>query len=280
MTLARKSEWWRSAVIYEIAPLSFQDTNGDGKGDLPGIENRLDYLTWLGIDAVWLTPFFPSPMLDFGYDIADYCAVDPIFGTLEDFERLLEALHSRGIKLVLDFVPNHTSEKHAWFADSRSSRTSAKRDWYVWADPSPNGGPPNNWLSRFGGSAWQWDDKTAQYYYHSFLIEQPDLNWRNPQVRSTMADVLRFWMRRGVDGFRFDASAVLAEDALLRDDPVDPEANDNTPPPQRLRRVFSDDRPEFSPIHPRTPAGDRRIRRSGVVRRSSGQDRPHRPLLR
>ena len=244
MTLARKSEWWRSAVIYEIAPLSFQDTNADGKGDLPGIENRLDYLTWLGIDAVWLTPFFPSPMLDFGYDIADYCAVDPIFGTLEDFERLLEALHSRGIKLVLDFVPNHTSEKHAWFADSRSSRTSAKRDWYVWADPSPNGGPPNNWLSRFGGSAWQWDDKTAQYYYHSFLIEQPDLNWRNPQVRSTMADVLRFWMRRGVDGFRFDASAVLAEDVLLRDDPVDPDANDNTPPPQRLRRVFSDDRPE------------------------------------
>jgi alpha-glucosidase len=244
VALAKRSEWWRGAVIYEIAPLSFQDTNGDGKGDLQGIESRIDYLTWLGIDAVWLTPFFLSPMLDFGYDIADYCAVDPIFGSLEDFDRLLERLHARGIKLVLDFVPNHTSEKHAWFSDSRSSRSSPKRDWYVWADPSRNGGPPNNWLSRFGGSAWQWDENTEQYYYHSFLLEQPDLNWRNPQVRSTMADVLRFWMRRGVDGFRFDASAVLAEDELLRDDPVDPDANENTPPPQRLMRVFSDDRPE------------------------------------
>jgi alpha-glucosidase len=238
------SEWWRSAVIYEIAPISFQDTNGDSKGDLKGIESRIDYLEWLGIDAVWLTPFFPSPMLDFGYDIADYCAVNPIFGSLEDFDRLLEKLHSRNIKLILDFVPNHTSDKHAWFADSRSSRASAKRDWYVWADPSPNGGPPNNWLSRFGGSAWQWDENTGQYYYHAFLLEQPDLNWRNPEVRAAMADVLRFWMRRGVDGFRLDASAVLAEDALLRDDPVDPDADENTPPPQRLMRVFSDDRPD------------------------------------
>ena len=244
MALREMSEWWRSAVIYEIAPISFQDTNGDGKGDLKGIESRIDYLEWLGIDAVWLTPFFPSPMLDFGYDIADYCAVNPIFGSLEDFDRLLEKLHSRNIKLILDFVPNHTSDKHAWFADSRSSRASAKRDWYVWADPSPNGGPPNNWLSRFGGSAWQWDENTGQYYYHAFLLEQPDLNWRNPEVRAAMADVLRFWMRRGVDGFRLDASAVLAEDALLRDDPVEPDADENTPPPQRLMRVFSDDRPD------------------------------------
>jgi alpha-glucosidase len=244
VSLQRKSEWWRSAVIYEIAPLSFQDTNDDGKGDLKGIESRIDYLSWLGIDAVWLTPFFPSPMLDFGYDITDYCAVDPVFGSLEDFHRLVEILHARNIRLLLDFVPNHTSDKHAWFADSRSSRTSAKRDWYVWADPSPDGRPPNNWLSRFGGSAWQWDEATEQYYYHSFLLEQPDLNWRNAEVRAAMADVLRFWMRRGVDGFRVDASAVLAEDALLRDDPIDPDADESTPPPQRLMRVFSDDRPE------------------------------------
>ncbi|MFL6818386.1 MAG: alpha-amylase family glycosyl hydrolase [Bradyrhizobium sp.] len=244
VALAEKSEWWRGAVIYEIAPISFQDTNGDGKGDLPGIESRMDYLSWLGVDAVWLTPFYPSPMLDFGYDISDYCAVDPIFGTLGDFDHLVQRLHARDIKVVLDFVPNHTSEKHPWFAESRSSRNSAKRDWYVWADPSTTGGPPNNWLSRFGGSAWQWDDSSGQYYYHSFLLEQPDLNWRNPQVRSAMADVLRFWMRRGVNGFRFDASAVLAEDALLRDDPESPDADENTPPPQRLMRVFSDDRPE------------------------------------
>jgi len=240
----RKREWWRSAVIYEIAPISFQDTSGNGKGDLKGIGARLDYLEWLGIDAVWLTPFFTSPMLDFGYDITDYCAVDPMFGSLDDFDRLVERLHERDIKLLLDFVPNHTSDQHAWFKDSRSSRTSPRRDWYVWVDPAPNGGPPNNWLSRFGGSAWQWDQATEQYYYHSFLREQPDLNWRNPEVRSAMADVLRFWMRRGVDGFRVDASAVLAEDALLRDDPTDPEADETTPPPQRLMRVFSDDRPE------------------------------------
>ena len=237
-------EWWRNAVVYEIVTLSFQDTNGDGKGDLKGIESRIDYLEWLGIDAVWLTPFFSSPMLDLGYDIADYCAVDPIFGSLDDFDRLVEKLHHRDIRVILDFVPNHTSDQHSWFVDSRSSRASAKRDWYVWADASVNGGPPNNWLSRFGGSAWQWDDATGQYYYHSFLRQQPDLNWRNPEVRAAMADVLRFWMRRGVDGFRVDASAVLAEDALLRDDPIDPEADEATPPPQRLKRVFSDDRPE------------------------------------
>jgi len=169
-------------------------------------------------------------MLDLGYDIADYCAVDPIFGSLDDFDRLVEKLHQRDIRVILDFVPNHTSDQHAWFVDSRSSRASAKRDWYVWADASVNGGPPNNWLSRFGGSAWQWDDATGQYYYHSFLRQQPDLNWRNPEVRAAMADVLRFWMRRGVDGFRVDASAVLAEDALLRDDPIDPEADEATPP--------------------------------------------------
>jgi alpha-glucosidase len=242
--LIRHPNWWRSAVIYEIAPVSFQDTDGDGMGDLRGIERRIDYLEWLRIDAVWLTPFYPSPMLDFGYDISDYCDVDPRFGNVQDFDRLLERLHRSNIKVILDFVPNHTSEQHPWFMESRSCRANSKRKWYIWADPSPDGGPPNNWLSRFGGSAWRWEPITEQYYYHSFLQEQPDLNWHHPDVRAAMGEVLRFWLRRGVDGFRLDASAVLAEDHLLRDDPVDPEADHTTPPPQRLKRIFSDDRPE------------------------------------
>jgi alpha-glucosidase len=236
--------WWQRAVIYQIAPLSFQDSNGDGKGDLNGILQRIDYLAWIGVDAVWLCPIYPSPMLDFGYDIADFCAVGAQFGSLADFDRLLEALHSRGIRLLLDFVPNHTSDQHPWFKDSRSSPQSPKRDWYLWVDPAPDGGPPNNWLSRFGGSAWKWDSASGQYYYHAFLPQQPDLNWRNPQLRAAMADVLRFWLRRGVDGFRVDASAVLAEDELLRDDPPNPSYNNSVPPPERLSRVFSDNRPE------------------------------------
>jgi alpha-glucosidase len=237
--------WWQSAVIYQIAPMSFQDSNGDGKGDLPGIIARLPYLEWLGVDAVWLCPIYPSPMRDFGYDISDYCDVDPLFGTMADFDELIAKLHARGIKLLLDFVPNHTSSEHPWFVESRSSRSSPKRDWYVWADPDRNGGPPNNWLSRFGGSAWEWDHPSRQYYYHAFLPEQPDLNWRNQAVRAALADVLRFWLARGVDGFRVDASAVLIEDDLLRDDPPDPEYDPKAaPPPQRLTRVFTDDRPE------------------------------------
>jgi len=241
---AETLKWWQRAVIYEIAPISFQDSNGDGKGDLPGLIQRIDHLTWLGVDAVWLTPVYTSPMLDFGYDITDFCAIDPLFGTLENFDQFVRLLHARGIRLILDFVANHTSDSHSWFAESRSSRSNPKRDWYVWADPAPDGGPPNNWLSRFGGSAWEWETKTRQYYYHAFLREQPDLNWRNPEVRLAMADVLRFWMRRGVDGFRVDASAVLAEDELLRDDPPDPDADEKTPPPQRLKRIFTDDRRE------------------------------------
>jgi alpha-glucosidase len=239
-----RPSWWQRAVIYQIAPLSFQDSNGDGKGDLNGVLQRIDYLAWLRVDAVWLCPFYPSPMLDFGYDIADFCAVGPQFGSLADFDRLLEALHGRGIRVLLDFVPNHTSDQHPWFKDSRSSPHSPKRDWYLWADPAPNGGPPNNWLSRFGGSAWEWDAASGQYYYHAFLPQQPDLNWRNPQLRAAMADVLRFWLRRGVDGFRVDASAVLAEDELLRDDPPNPSYNNSVPPPERFSRVFSDNRPE------------------------------------
>src|SRR3954463_14272932 len=193
-------QWWRRAVIYEVAAISFLDTDGDGRGDLRGLIQKLDYIDWLGADVVWLTPVYPSPMLDFGYDISDFCSIDPRYGALSDFDHLVEQLHARGIKILLDFVPNHTSDQHPWFIESRSSRTNDKRDWFVWADPATNGGPPNNWLSRFGGSAWEWDHGTSQYYYHSFLTEQPDLNWRNPQVRAAMTDVLRFWMKRGVDG--------------------------------------------------------------------------------
>jgi alpha-glucosidase len=236
--------WWRDAVIYEIAAISFQDSNGDGYGDLPGLLQRIDYLKWLGVGAVWLTPIYTSPNQDFGYDISDFCAVDPRYGTMEDFEHVRDALHANGIKLILDFVPNHTSDQHAWFLESRTSRDNPKADWYVWAEAGPNGGPPNNWLSRFGGSAWEWCEARRQFYYHSFLTSQPDLNWRNEQVRQAMADTMRFWLDRGVDGFRVDASAVLIKDNLLRDNPADPEADDNTPPPQKYTPVFTDDRPE------------------------------------
>jgi alpha-glucosidase len=237
-------KWWQRAVVYEIAPISFQDSNGDGKGDLEGLLRRIDYLQWLGIDVVWLTPPYSSPFADFGYDIVDFCAIDPMYGTMDQFDRVVERLHAAGIRLILDFVPNHTSDRHPWFQESRSSRNSPRRDWYFWADAAANGGPPNNWLSRFGGSAWTWDGATGQYYYHAFLEEQPDLNWRNPAVRTAMADVLRFWLRRGVDGFRVDAAAVLIEDDLLRDDPPDPAATEKMPPPQRLKRIFTDDLPE------------------------------------
>jgi len=240
----RENAWWKRAVFYQIAVQSFQDSDGDGKGDLRGLIGRLDYLSWLGVDALWLTPIYRSPMRDFGYDIADFCSVDPRFGSFKDFDELVAALHARDMRIILDFVPNHTSDEHPWFAESRSSRSNPNRDWYVWADPAENGGPPNNWLSRFGGSAWEWDEATGQYFYHAFLKEQPDLNWRNPAVRAAMADVLRFWLRRGVDGFRVDACAVLAEDELLRDDPPNPEYDESVPPPQRLQRIFTDDRRE------------------------------------
>ncbi|AKJ27409.1 alpha-amylase family glycosyl hydrolase [Caldimonas brevitalea] len=236
--------WWQHHAIYQIYPLSFQDDDGDGRGDLRGIEARLDHLQWLGVGAVWLGPVFRSPMADFGYDIEDHTAIDPVFGSLRDFDRLLQALHARGLRLILDFVPNHTSDRHPWFVESRSSRHSLKRDWYLWADAAPGGGPPNNWLSRFGGSAWAWDAGSGQYYYHAFLEAQPDLNWRHPAVRAAMADVMRFWLRRGVDGFRVDAAAVLAEDRCLRDDPPQDEADTQIPPPERLQRVYTNYRPE------------------------------------
>jgi alpha-glucosidase len=236
--------WWQDAVIYEIAPISFQDSDADGKGDLPGLLSRVDHLRWLGIDAVWLTPVYTSPFRDFGYDISDFCAIDPCFGSLAVFDRLVAWLHESGIRLILDLVPNHTSADHDWFKESAASRDNAKADWFLWADPADNGGPPNNWVSRFGGSAWEWNEVREQYYYHSFLVEQPDLNWRSPAVRDAIAGVMRFWLARGVDGFRVDASAVLIKDRLLRDNPPDPEAGQDKPPPQRQLPVFTDDRPE------------------------------------
>src|SRR5690348_7715642 len=173
----QKLTWWQHGIIYEIYPRSFQDSNGDGIGDLDGILQRLDYLVWLGVDAIWISPIYPSPMADFGYDVADYCGIDPIFGTMEDFDRLLAEVHSRGLKMILDFVPNHTSDQHPWFLESKRSRTSPKRDWYIWRDPAPGGGRPNNWLSNFGGPAWRFNEGTGQYYFHAFLAQQPDLNW-------------------------------------------------------------------------------------------------------
>src|SRR4051812_47584551 len=211
--------WWRDAVVYQIYPRSFQDSNGDGVGDLPGIASRLDHLVDLGVDALWLSPIYPSPMADFGYDVADYTAVDPLFGTLDDFGRLVQAAHARGLKVILDFVPNHTSDQHPWFRESRRSLDAPKRDWYLWRDPAPGGGPPNNWLSCFGGSAWQYDERTSQYYYHAFLAGQPDLNWRNRRVVEAMLGVLRFWLERGVDGFRVDVLWHLVKDPKFPDNP-------------------------------------------------------------
>jgi len=218
--------WWKHGVIYQIYPRSYQDSNGDGIGDLAGIIERLDYLNGapdsLGIDAIWLSPTYPSPMADFGYDVADYEDVHPDFGTLATMDRLIEEAHKRGIRVVLDFVPNHTSSEHRWFIESRSSVESPKRDWYIWRDPKPEGSPPNNWIAQFGGPAWEWDQKTQQYYLHSFLIGQPDLNWRNPEVERAMHNVLRFWMDRGVDGFRIDVMDRILKDPELRDNPPNP----------------------------------------------------------
>ena len=204
--------WWEAAVVYQVYPRSFQDSDGDGVGDLPGIIARLDHLEWLGIDAVWLSPVFRSPMHDYGYDVADHRDIDPLFGTLADADRLIADAHGRGIRVILDFVPNHTSSAHPWFVDARSSRTSHHRDWYVWRDPAPGGGPPNDLRSAFGGPAWTLDEATGQYWYHSFLPEQPELDWRNADVRREMRDVLRFWFARGVDGVRIDVAWMIAKD--------------------------------------------------------------------
>jgi alpha-glucosidase len=214
-----RSQWWRGGVIYQIYPRSFLDTTGDGIGDLEGIRRKLDYVAGLGVDAIWISPFFLSPMKDFGYDVADYRAVDPMFGTLDDFDRVVEAAHERGLKVMIDQVLSHTSDQHPWFEQSRQDRLNPKADWYVWADPQPDGMPPNNWHSVFGGSAWQWDTRRCQYYLHNFLASQPDLNYHNPDVLETMLDEVRFWLDRGVDGLRLDAINFAFHDPQLRDNP-------------------------------------------------------------
>ena len=213
--------WWQQGVVYQVYPRSFQDADGDGVGDLPGVTSRLDHLVTLGVDAIWLSPIFRSPMRDFGYDVADYRGVDPVFGTLDDLDRLVAEAHGRGLRVVLDFVPNHTSSLHPWFEDARLARAALHRDWYVWRDPAPDGGPPNDLVAAFGGSAWTYDEATGQYWYHSFLPEQPDLDWRNPAVRDEMLDTLRFWFQRGIDGFRIDVLWMIAkDDAPWRDGPI------------------------------------------------------------
>ena len=234
--------WWKHAVVYQVYPRSFQDSNGDGIGDLNGICSRLDYLVELGIDAVWISPIYPSPMADFGYDVADYCGIDSIFGTMQDFDRLLEEAHSRGLRLILDFVPNHTSDQHPWFIESRSSRSNPKRDWYIWRDH------PNNWQSHFGGSAWEFDEKTGQYYLHEFLKEQPDLNWRNPEVKSAMFDALRFWLRKGVDGFRVDVMWLMIKDDQFRDNPPNPAYEVGQGSRAKFLPVYDSDRPEVHDV--------------------------------
>ena len=234
--------WWRGAVTYQIYPRSFLDTDGDGVGDLPGIVERLDYVASLGVDAIWIAPFFKSPMADFGYDIADYRDVDPLFGTLADFDRLLEKAHGLGLKVMIDQVLSHTSAEHAWFHESRQSRDNPKADWYVWADARADGSAPNNWLSLFGGSAWQWEPRRGQYYLHNFLTAQPDLNFHNQDVRTAILDSVRFWLDRGVDGVRLDAINFCFHDRQLRDNPPKPKE-------KRVGRGFSPDNPYAFQYH-------------------------------
>nr|WP_317892436.1 alpha-amylase family glycosyl hydrolase [uncultured Sphingomonas sp.] len=264
--MAEARPWWEAATIYQIYPRSFQDSDGDGIGDLRGITDRLDYLVDLGVDAVWISPIFPSPMADFGYDVADYCDIDPRFGTLADFDALLAAAHARGLRVLLDFVPNHSSDEHPWFVESRQSRTSSKRDWYIWRDPAPDGGPPNNWISDFGGPAWEWDAATGQYYSHAFLKEQPDLNWRNPALRAAMLDVLRFWFARGVDGFRIDVLWHMIKHADFPDNPINPDYLPGSGEKNRVLQLHSTDQPEVHDI-----AADMRAVADGFA--ATGQER-------
>lgn len=248
--------WWQRDVIYQIYPRSFKDTTGNGVGDLEGIIEKLDYLNdgtekSLGINAIWISPFYPSPMADFGYDVADYVDIHPLFGDLDTFDRLVAEAHKRNIKIIIDYVPNHSSDQHAWFIESRSSKDNSKRDWYIWKDAKPDGSAPNNWGSAFGGPAWTWDKETEQYYFHQFLTEQPELNWRNPELYQEMMDVLRFWMDRGVDGFRMDVVGFLIKDEQWRDNPPNPDAPHDLNPDDiygRLLHTYNEDMDEVDEI--------------------------------
>jgi alpha-glucosidase len=240
--------WWRTGVLYQIYPLSFADSNADGFGDLNGIAEHLDHLEWLGVDGIWLSPITVSPNEDWGYDVSDYCGVQPEMGTLADVDDLIAAAAERGIRVVLDFVPNHTSDRHPWFVESRSSRSSARRDWYVWADPKPDGSPPNNWLSGFGGPAWKLDPETGQYYMFNHLSSQPDVNWWNEDVRTEFDRILRFWLDRGVAGFRIDVCNLIIKDAQLRDNPPATEADDPGEQVVGQRQVYNGNRPEVHEV--------------------------------
>jgi alpha-glucosidase len=235
--------WWQKDIVYQVYPRSFKDTNDNGVGDLEGIIQKLDYLKWLGISAVWISPVYPSPMADFGYDISDYTDIHPLFGSMDDFDKLLKEAHNRNIKIIMDLVPNHTSDEHPWFVESRSSRDNPKRDWYIWKDPREDGSMPNNWVSEFGGPAWQYDEKTKQYYYHTFLKSQPDLNWYNPEVREAIWNIMRFWLKKGVDGFRVDVLWYLIKDDLFRDNPPNPDWHEGMPEHDKLVATFSNDQP-------------------------------------
>lgn len=248
-------EWWRGAVIYQIYPRSFKDTNGDGVGDLNGVIEGLDYVASLGVDGIWLSPFFTSPMRDFGYDVADYCNVDPVFGALADFDRLISKAHRLGLKVIIDQVFSHTSDEHAWFAESRRSAVNPKADWYVWADPKPDGSPPCNWQSVFGGAAWTWDSRRQQYYLHNFLSSQPDLNLHNREVQDALLDAARFWLDRGVNGFRLDALNFSMHDPLLRDNPPAPRDG------RRITRPFDLQIHKYNQSHPNIPKFLERVRR-------------------
>ncbi len=236
--------WWRDGVIYQIYPRSFLDTTHNGLGDLNGICSRLEYLSELGVDAIWLSPVYPSPDADFGYDVSDYTAIDPRFGDMQDFDNMVAEAHSRGIRIVMDLVLNHTSEQHSWFLESRSSRDNPKRDWYLWRDPAPGKKLPNNWRSVFGGTGWEWDEHTGQYYFHTFAKEQPDVNWHNPEVRQAMLDVFRFWLERGVDGFRLDVFNAYFKHAEFRNNPT----KLGVMPYDHQRHHYDIDQPEMFPL--------------------------------
>jgi alpha-glucosidase len=240
--------WWQRGVIYQLWVRSYCDSDGDGNGNLPGLISKLDYLAWLGVDVLWLSPVYPSPMIEAGYDVSDYTNVSHLFGRLEDFDRLLDEAHRRNLKVILDFVPNHTSDAHPWFVESRASRGNAKRDWYLWHDPKPDGSPPNNWVGCFGGSAWTFDKETGQFYYHAFLAQQPDVNWRNVHLREAIFDAMRFWLTRGLDGFRMDAIWHLIKDEKLRDNPPNPDYTPDLPPDNVVLNEYTRNLPEVHPF--------------------------------